>query len=140
MDRATTKWRITRQDKTRYDNIGELRVLLIHQLVLVCWSLFPRPSPFITLNHPILRCRDVVALQHCCNAARSALLHAVKLLGLQCYMLQHLQHYQSLLLCCRILGHDNFFVIFSPSFPSPFLWLCFFSFPSHTHCGFHHEN
>jgi hypothetical protein len=33
MDRATNKWRITRQDKTRYDNTRELRVLLIHQLV-----------------------------------------------------------------------------------------------------------
>ncbi len=34
-----------------------------------CWSaggLSPRPFPFITLNHPILRCRDVVEMWlHC---------------------------------------------------------------------------
>ncbi len=36
MDRATNKWRITRQNKTRYDSTRELRILLIHQLVLVC--------------------------------------------------------------------------------------------------------
>jgi hypothetical protein len=41
MDRAITKWRITRQDKTKYDNTGELKVLLIHQLVLVCWRAVP---------------------------------------------------------------------------------------------------
>jgi hypothetical protein len=38
---ATNKWRITRQDKTRFDNTRELRVLLIHQLVLVCWRAVP---------------------------------------------------------------------------------------------------
>jgi hypothetical protein len=50
-----------------------------------CWSagrLSRRPSPFITLNHPILRCRDMAALQYCCNAAKSTLLHAAMLPGL----------------------------------------------------------
>jgi hypothetical protein len=43
---ATNKWRITRQDKTRYDNTRELKVLLIHQLVLVCWKAVPQTISF----------------------------------------------------------------------------------------------
>jgi hypothetical protein len=43
---TTNKWRITRQDKTRYDNTRELRVLLIHQLVLVYWKAVPQTISF----------------------------------------------------------------------------------------------
>jgi hypothetical protein len=46
MDQATTKWRITRQDKIRYDNTGKLKVLLIHQLVLICWRVVPQTISF----------------------------------------------------------------------------------------------
>jgi hypothetical protein len=34
------------QDKTRHDNTRELRVLLIHQLVLVCWKVVPHTISF----------------------------------------------------------------------------------------------
>jgi hypothetical protein len=47
---ATNKWRITRQDKTRYDNSRELRVSLIHQLVLVCWRAVPQTISFYNLE------------------------------------------------------------------------------------------
>jgi hypothetical protein len=40
----------TRQDKTRYDNIRELRVLLIHQLVLICWRTIPQTISFYNLE------------------------------------------------------------------------------------------
>jgi hypothetical protein len=43
---VTNKWRITRQDNTRYDNTRELRVLLIHQLVLVRWRAVPQTISF----------------------------------------------------------------------------------------------
>jgi hypothetical protein len=112
---ATTKWRITRQDKTRYDNIRELRALLIHQLVLVCWRAVPQTISFYNpepsyLEMPRHGCTAVllqrcqVYIAACYNTARS-----------QCCMLQHCQvctvaccntktwqHYWSLLLCCRI--------------------------------------
>jgi hypothetical protein len=66
---ATTKWRITRQDMTILKNWE------LYWSINWCWSaegLSPRSSPFITLNHPILRCRDVTALLpglHYCIAA-----------------------------------------------------------------------
>jgi hypothetical protein len=90
MDRATTKWRITRQDKTRYDNTGELRVLLIHQLVLVCWRVIPQTISFYNpkpsyLEMPrrgctatLLQCCQICP-DACCNTARSAVLHAATL-------------------------------------------------------------
>jgi hypothetical protein len=124
---ATTKWRITRQDKTRYGNIGELRALLIHQLVLVCWRAVPQTISFYNpepsyLEMSSLHCcmlqRCQVCTVACCNTARSALLHAAMLPGLYYCMLQCCQvctaallqrcnaetwqHYWSLLLCCRI--------------------------------------
>ncbi len=97
---ATTKWRITRQDKTRYDNSGELRALLIHQLVLVCWRAIPQTISFYNpepshLEMPRRGCtvallqRCQVCTAACYNAARFALLDAATLPGLHCYMLQH---------------------------------------------------
>jgi hypothetical protein len=94
---ATTKWRITRQNKTRYDNTRELRALLIHQLVLVCWRAVPQTISFYNpepsyLEMPRHGCTAVllqrcqVYIVACCNAARfacntagSALLHAATL-------------------------------------------------------------
>jgi hypothetical protein len=93
MDRARTKWRITRQDKTRYDNTGELRVLLIHQLVLVCWRAVPQTISFYNpepsyLEMPrrgytvaLLQCCQICTAA-CCNTSRSTLLHAATLTAL----------------------------------------------------------
>jgi hypothetical protein len=90
----------TRQDKTRYGNTGELRALFIHQLVLVCWKVVPQTISFYNpepsyLEMPSLHCcmlqRCQVCTAACCNAARSALLHAATLPGLHCCMLQRCQ-------------------------------------------------
>jgi hypothetical protein len=114
---ATTKWRITRQDKTRYGNTGELRALLIHQLVLVCWRAVPQTISFYNpepsyLEMPSLHCcmmqRCQVCTAACCNTARSALLHAIMLPSLHCCNAETWQHYWSLLLCCRIQAMTPF--------------------------------
>ncbi len=103
------------QNKTRQD-MAILDNWELYWSINWCWSaggLSPRPSPFITLNHPILRCPVCTAA--CCNAAMFALLHAATLPGLiaaccnaarsallHCCNAETWQHYWSLLLCCRI--------------------------------------
>jgi hypothetical protein len=72
---ATTKWRITRQDKTRYDNTGELRALLIHQLVLVCWRAVPQTISFYNPEPSYLemsRRGYTAALLQCCQVCTVA--------------------------------------------------------------------
>ncbi len=68
---ATTKQGNTKQDKARQGNTGGLGTLLIHQLMLVCWSVVPQtisfynPEPSYTRSSLMAyaeRCRDEAAL------------------------------------------------------------------------------
>jgi hypothetical protein len=110
---ATTKWRITRQDKTRYGSTEELKALLIHQLVLVCWRVVPQTISFYNpepsyLEMPSLHCcmlqRCQVYIVACCNTARSTLLHAAMLLGRHCCTVATLRHGNTTGPCFCVVG------------------------------------
>ncbi len=115
----------TRQDKTRYDNPGELRALLIHQLVLVCWRAVPQTISFCNPKPSYLEMsrhgctaallqRYQVCTTTCCNAAKSTLLHATTLPNLHCCMLQRWDM-AALLVPTFVLsdpGHDTLHIRF----------------------------